>query len=224
MSVDEEMTSVKAPWRRLRSSWRARRSSDLSKALLGQMRAAAEGAVLARDMVDKKISPSQARERIADVEHSGDEMRGQLVDRLSKTLVSPLDREDLFRLSRSVDDVLDTIRDFVREADLYQIEKRKTYRPLVDAVVVAIESLEDAVASVWSKPQRVPMKALDAKKAARAVNRAYQDQFAKIVDGNGEMSPQALKHRELIKRLDWVGIRINEAADVLTDGALKRGY
>ncbi|WP_129667306.1 DUF47 domain-containing protein [Phytoactinopolyspora endophytica] len=222
MNIDEEMTTVKAPWRRLKSSWRSRRSPELSKALTGQVHAARDGAVLARDMVEKKITPAQARERIAEIEHGGDEMRGQLVDRLSKTLVAPLDREDLFRLSRSVDDVLDTIRDFVREADLYQIEKRKTYRPLVDAVVVAIESLEEAVAAVWSKPQRVPLKALDAKKAARSVNRAYQDEFAKIVDG--EMSPQALKHRELIKRLDWVGIRINEAADVLTDGALKRGY
>jgi uncharacterized protein Yka (UPF0111/DUF47 family) len=222
MKTKEEMTTVKSPWRRWRSSWRTGGDSELSKALTGQVHAALDGAALAQAMVNKKISPAVAREQIADVEHRGDEMRAELVERLSKTLVSPLDREDLFRLSRSIDDVLDTIRDFVREADLYQIENRKTYRPFVDAVVAAIESLEEAVEALWHKPQRVPMKALDAKKAARAVNRAYQDEFAKIV--GGELSPHALKHRELIKRLDWVGVRINDAADVLTDGALKRGY
>ncbi len=213
---------MKAPWRRLRSSWRARGDSHLSGALTGQVHAALEGAALAQAMVNKKVNPADARSQIAEIEHRGDEQRAELVERLSQTLVAPLDREDLFRLSRSIDDVLDTIRDFVREADLYQIEKRKTYRPFLDDVVGAIESLDEAVDALWSKPHRVPLKALEAKKAARGISRGYQDEFAKIIDGT--VSPQALKHRELIKRLDMVGMRINDAADVLTDGALKRGY
>lgn len=221
MDVDEELP-VKTPWRRLRRSWRARRSSDLSRALTGQIRAARDGAALAAAMVGKEITPAQAREQIADIEHRGDEMRGQLVERLARTLVAPLDREDLFRLSRSIDDVLDTIRDFVRESDLYQIEKRRSYRQLLDSVVAAVDALGEAVEALWNKPERVPAKALEAKKSARGINREYQEEFAKIV--GGEMSPDALKRRELIKRLDWVGVRINEAADVLTDGALKRGY
>lgn len=222
MTVDEGMTAVKAPWRRLRSSWRARGDSGLSSALQGQVRAARDGAAVARDMVHKKVSPAQARSDIAEIEHRGDERRAELVDRLAHTLVAPLDREDLFRLSRSIDDILDTLRDFVREADLYQIEKRKAYRPFTDGVVAAVEALEEAVDALWVKPQRVPLKALEAKKAARLISREYQEQFAKIIDGS--ISPQALKHRELIKRLDLVGVRISETADVLTDGALKRGY
>ncbi|AYY12497.1 DUF47 family protein [Actinobacteria bacterium YIM 96077] len=222
MTISEEMTPVKTPWRRLKKSWRKRRDSGLSRALKGQIGAARDGAALARAMVMKTVTPAEARTQIAEIEHRGDEMRGELVDRLSRTLVAPLDREDLFRLSRSVDDILDTIRDFVREADLYQIEKRKTYRPFVDGVVAAVESLGEAVDALWSKPQRVPHTALEAKKAARMISREYQSEIAKIVDG--AVSSQSLKHRELISRLDMVGIRINEAADVLTDGALKRGY
>lgn len=209
--------------RRLRAPWRsARRGPDLSKAMTGQVRAARDGAVLARDMVNKKVTPAQARAQIAEIEHRGDEMRAALVERLGRTLVAPLDREDLFRLSRSVDDILDTTRDFVREADMYQIEKRKTYRPFVDRIVVAVDSLDEAVGALWTEPKAVPMKALQAKKAARTVGRAYQSEFAKIIEGT--VSAQALKHRELLRRLELVGTRISEAADVLTDGALKRGF
>ncbi len=210
---------------RLRPRWPRRfrgGRQHMSEALSGQVHAARDGAALARAMVNKKVSPAQARERIADIEHRGDEMRAVLVDRLSRTLVAPLDREDLFRLSRSIDDVLDTIREFLREADLYQIQRRKTYRPFLDHVVAAVDSLDEAVGTLWSAPHDVPLKALDAKKAARSISREYQQEFARIVDG--DMSPDALKHRELIKRLDGVGARISEAADVLTDGALKRGY
>jgi uncharacterized protein len=131
---------MKAPWRRLKSSWRARGDSNLSAALTGQVRAARDGAALTKAMVSKKIDPAEARAQIAEIEHRGDEQRAELVEQLSRTLVAPLDREDLFRLSRSIDDILDTIRDFVREADLYQIEKRRTYRPFLDSVVAAIEA------------------------------------------------------------------------------------
>lgn len=211
-----------APLRRLRSSGRTRGGSDLSVALAGQVRAARDGAALAQAMVNKRVTPAEARARIADIEHRGDELRGEMVDRLARTLVAPLDREDLFRLSRSIDDILDTTRDFVREADLYQIQRRKSYRPILAAAVAAIEYLGVAVESLWSKPQRVPLQALEAKKAASLIGREYQEEIARIVDGT--LTTQWLKQRELIGRLDLVGRRIKEAADVLTDGALKRGY
>lgn len=222
MTAAERTTAMTMPWTRLRRSWRTRRASGLSESLAGQVQAALDGAALADAMVNKTIDPAEARRRIAEVEHRGDEWRAELVERLSKTLVAPLDREDLFRLSRSIDDILDTIRDFVREAHLYRIQGRDTYRPFVAAVVTAIESLAEAIDVLWSDPARVPLMALDVKKMARSVNREYQEEFAKIVDR--AMTPQTLKHRELIKRLDWVGVRIGDAADVLTDGALKRGY
>lgn len=213
---------MKTLWRRLASSFSTASNTELYTALHGQVRAARDGAALALAMVDKQVSPSEARAKIAEIERQGDELRRDLVERLSKTLVAPLDREDLFRLSRAIDDVLDTIRDFIRESDLYEIRNRKTYRPFVSNVASAIESLDSAVEALWHEPQSVPLKALDTKKAARAINREYQDEFAKLVGDN--FSPNVLKHRELIKRLDWVGVRISDAADVLTDGALKRGY
>src|SRR5699024_8779550 len=122
-----------------------------------------------------------------------------------------------------IDNVLDTLQDFVREADLYRIENRQTYRPLVTSAVTALTLLEEAVDTLWVDPVDVPRRALAARKAARAVSRQYRNEFARtVVDASRAVD--SLKHRELIKRLDWVGIRISEAADALTDGALKRGY
>lgn len=187
--------------------------------MAGQVRAAIEGAGIAKSMIEG-MSPALARQQIAEVERAGDSRRSELVVGLSRTLITPLDREDLFRLSRSIDDALDTLRDFVREADLYGLDDRRRYLLLVEATIDALSHLEQAVATLWTAPAEVPERALAAKKAARQVTRAYREEFARtVMAGTG-----TLKHRELIKRLDWVGIRISEAADVLTDGALKRGY
>ncbi|WP_170163235.1 DUF47 domain-containing protein [Bogoriella caseilytica] len=196
-----------------------RGTAALRVAVLGQVRATIEGAAVARRMIEGE-SPAVARREIGEVERRGDRRRSDLVSGLSTTLVTPLDREDLFRISRSIDDALDTLQDFVREADLYGFEDRKRYLPLLVAADEALVQLETAVATLWIKPAEVPMRSIEVKKAARRVTRAYREEFARtVVAGTG-----SLKHRELIKRLDWVGIRISEAADALSDGALKRGY
>lgn len=197
-------------------------SDALRRSMLGQIRAAHDGAEIAQRMLDG-LPTDQARKEIGAVEKEGDEERAALVTGLAATLVTPLDREDLFRLSRAIDNVLDTLQDFVRESDLYRIENRETYRPLIASTITALTLLEEAVDTLWINPADVPRRALAVRKAARAVSRQYRNEFARtVVDASDSLD--SLKHRELIKRLDWVGIRISEAADALTDGALKRGY
>lgn len=216
---------TRTPGANTRRTLRRRRvggSDALRRAMLGQIRAAHEGADIARQMLEGTPTET-ARKEIAEVERGGDEERAALVTGLASTLVTPLDREDLFRVSRAIDEVLDTLQDFVREADLYRIENRDTYRPLVSKAATALELLEEAVDTLWTDPRDVPTRSLAVRKAARAVSRQYRTEFARtVVDASDSLD--TLKHRELIKRLDWVGIRIREAADALTDGALKRGY
>lgn len=173
-------------------------------------------------MVRKEVSTTEARRRIAEFEQRGDRMRAAVVARLSKALVTPLDREDLFRVSRLIDDVLDALREFVREADLYEIEHRRSFSPMLDCVVRAVAHLDVAVRGLWEDPSEVPALALRAKKEANQIARAYQVQFARILEG--PVSAGSLKRRELLRRLDMVGAHIHEAADALTEGVLKRGH
>ena len=58
--------------------------------------------------------------RIKDVEHQGDEITHEIVRRLNKTFITPLDREDIHDLTTALDDILDEI-DAV--ADLFLIYK-----------------------------------------------------------------------------------------------------
>ena len=97
-------------------------SAPLTAILERQLEETMLACKLARAVAEGSAVPSEAHERMAEIEHGGDVLRGELVTKLAGVLVSPIDREDLFRLSRSIDDVLDNLRDFVREWDLYQIE------------------------------------------------------------------------------------------------------
>ncbi|MEO3806501.1 DUF47 family protein [Nonomuraea sp. B1E8] len=206
--------------RRIRDLMTGRMDSALTEALLGQLEATKEGAWLAMAMIGGEVGRTGAHEQMRAIEHLGDEERARLVDELKTALVTPIDREDLFRLSRSIDDVLDSLRDFVRESHLYRVPDQIRFTPLLDQVIVGIDALENAVRDLASRPSAVVQDALEAKKAGGAIRRMYQYEISRIF--SGELTADAMKQRELVRRLEIVGVSIGDAADAIADGAMKR--
>ncbi|MEU7002434.1 DUF47 family protein [Nonomuraea sp. NPDC046570] len=206
--------------RRVRDLLTGRMDSALTEALVGQLEATKEGAWLAMAMISGEVGRTGAHEQMRAIEHLGDDERARLVDELKNALVTPIDREDLFRLSRSIDDVLDSLRDFVRESHLYRVADQIRFAPMLDQVVNGIEALENAVRDLASRPSAVVHDALEAKKAGGAIRRMYQYEISRIF--SGELNSEVMKERELVRRLEIVGMAIGDAADAIADGAMKR--
>src|SRR3982074_2212939 len=61
-------------------------------------------------------------EEIKEIEREGDSKRRILIDELARTYATPFDREDLFALSRAVDDILDAANETAVELAIYKIE------------------------------------------------------------------------------------------------------
>ncbi|MEU9830228.1 DUF47 family protein [Streptosporangium sp. NPDC048047] len=206
--------------RRIRDLLTGRMDSMLADALIGQLEATKKGAWLALSMIGGEVGRTGAHERMRAIEHLGDEERRRLVEELTDALVTPIDREDLYRLSRSIDDVLDSLRDFVRESHLYRVPDQIRFSPLLDQVIVGIEALENAVTGLSARPSAVIENALEAKKAGGAIRRMYQYEISRIF--SGKLTAEAMKERELVRRLEIVGVAIGDAADAIADGAMKR--
>ncbi|GAA3227196.1 DUF47 domain-containing protein [Nonomuraea helvata] len=206
--------------RRIRDLLTGRMDSALTEALLGQLKATKEGAWLAMAMIGGEVGRTGAHEQMRAIEHLGDEERARLIEELKTAVVTPIDREDLFRLSRAIDDVLDSLRDFVRESHLYRVPDQIRFTPLLDQVIVGIEALESSVRDLASRPSAVVRDALEAKKAGGAIRRMYQYEISRIF--SGELTADAMKERELVRRLEIVGVAIGNAADAIADGAMKR--
>lgn len=196
-----------------------RTDQDVVNALVGQLHTVREGAELASSMVTG-LARATARIRMEQLEHEGDQARARLVEVLSQSLATPIDREDLFRVSRSIDDVLDSLRDFVRESDLYHVSDQTRFAPILTVVAEGIDSLEKAVRALPAHPASLTDNALEAKRAGTAIGRLYQYGIADLF--SAEMSAELMKTRELLRRLEIVGSHIATAADALADGSIKR--
>jgi predicted phosphate transport protein (TIGR00153 family) len=208
--------------RNLASELSGRSGRQFADLLGAQVAATLEGAELVRSGTTKRHAPSagDVRDEMSEVEHRGDRARGKLIEQLSRSMVTPIDREDLFRVSRSVDDVLDNLRDFAREVDLYDVADRRFAKPILKALIEGIEALAVAVEALAGSPYEITEATLSARKSAGLVRRLYQEALGTLFASEPDV--ETLKQYELLRRLDIVGLSLGEAADALADGAVKR--
>ena len=181
-----------------------RRQQLFAALLVEQLDAAIEAARLVDDVVRGRSALPEARVAMTRVEHEGDDKRAELISELSRCLTTPIDREDIFRLSRSVDDVLDNLRDFLREAELFEPVDLEPFRRVLPPILDALTCLRTASAALVKLSSEISLQTLAARKASNAI------------------AAEVLKQRELVRRLDVVGLRIAEAANALADGYIKR--
>ncbi len=198
-----------------------RSMADLPAHVVRQIDATLEAAGLIEGVADSSIDLEVATELMQSVEHAGDDARADLIVALSSAFSTPIDREDLFRLSRSTDDVLDNLRDFLREVRLFGPDDLAPCRPLLSPVSEGLRCLRDGVASIARDGAEVAPSTLATRKAGTAIRRGYEEALANLF--TMPVTSETLKQRELLRRLDVVGLRLTEAADALADGWLKRG-
>ncbi len=195
--------------------------AELAGHVVRQIDATLEAVALAEGVVEAEVALDEAIETMRGIEHVGDSARATLVAALSRSFSTPIDREDLFRLSRSTDDVLDNLRDFLNEVRLFMPCDLMPCRPLLPPVHDGLRHLREGVLSMGGDGSTVDQSTLATRKAGTAIRRSYEERLAKLFVE--PISSETLKQRELLRRLDVVGLRLTEAADALADGWLKRG-
>jgi len=73
------------------------------------------------DLFDNYENVEAKAEELKELEHRGDVITHEIVARLHRTFVTPIDREDITLLAQSLDDVMDFIEAAGRTAYLYNI-------------------------------------------------------------------------------------------------------
>jgi predicted phosphate transport protein (TIGR00153 family) len=103
--------------------------------------------VLQQLCADYKNAPAAAA-RIHDYEQKGDDISHQIYDELNRVFVTPLDREDIIALTRSLDDVTDLIH---ASADAMAVYNVKESTPAASALAGTIVDATKIVAQAMPK-------------------------------------------------------------------------
>lgn len=169
-------------------------------------------------------NPDQSlAEQLTIKEKEADEARRILIDELNRTFITPFDREDIFALSRAIDDVIDYAYSTMSEIVIFKI-KPTDYMLQISAhlrdvtfeILKAVECLQDHPGVAGEHAQR-------AKKIENKVEKLYRealaDMFKDVADVKGVI--KVMKLREVYRHLSNAADRGDEAANVLADIVVK---
>jgi uncharacterized protein Yka (UPF0111/DUF47 family) len=163
-------------------------------------------------------------EQLSLKESEADEVRRILIDELNSTFVTPFDREDIFALSRSIDDVLDYAYTTVNEMVILEVVPT----PFMQRIA---SLLKDATYEIYLAVQRLPKHpavAIDHAQRAKAlenrVEAVYREAIADLFNSadNIEHVVEMLKKREVYRHLSNAADRGDEAANVISDIVVKK--
>jgi uncharacterized protein len=169
-------------------------------------------------MLEEMLAPDKPiwdkADQIKEVEHKCDFLTHEIIQRLHRTFVTPLDREDIHDLARSLDDVMDAIDDSAAVVRLYSIERvRPDARELVriikastDEMVKALRALErrDGVAEPAVEINRLENEADRVHYAA--VRRLFEEERDPIV---------IMKWKEILDFLEEATDRCEDVANAV---------
>src|SRR4026208_27382 len=105
------------------------------------------GARTLKQMVASNPPDMAKADVIKDIEHACDGRTRSIIDRLNRTFVTPLDREDIHALAISLDDVMDAIDAAAAVVRLYKITTvRPGARRLTEIICDSTDRLAEALA------------------------------------------------------------------------------
>jgi hypothetical protein len=108
-----------------------------------------EGARLLVDLLEHYQDVDRKTRRIRDIEQTGVEINHGIVRVLSRTFITPIDREDINELAEALDHLLDRIEECARRMRLYKVKRApKLAQQMGRIVLEQVEQIAAAVASL----------------------------------------------------------------------------
>jgi predicted phosphate transport protein (TIGR00153 family) len=156
---------------------------------------------------------------VRNIEHEADELRRILIQELDQTFVTPMDREDIYNLSRAIDDVVDYANTTVDEMEVYEVKGDEHIKEMVNILRKAARELNDAVKILKDYPKIALEHAVKAKSYENQMEKAYHLALADLFKGTDTV--YMLKMREIYRHLSNAADRSDEAANIISSIVMK---
>src|SRR4029079_2235951 len=180
--------------------------------------AMAEQILRGAELLDAMMVPDKPvwdkADEIKEVEHKCDFLTHEIIQRLNRTFVTPLDREDIHALARSLDDVMDSIDAAATLVRLYRLDPvRCGARELAQIITASTDQVRLALDAL-EKHKGILGHAVEINRLENEADRTHQQAVSQLFDD--EHDPlMVMKWKEALDFLEDATDRCEDVANVL---------
>ncbi len=161
-----------------------------------------------------------ASERLCELEHQADDFRRFIIDDLNQTFITPIDRKDIYSLSRSIDDIIDISKAIIEEIEVFEVIPNQYMRMISTTLKHATSKLYDSIGHLKDRPNLSQEAAIRSNLLLNNMEHLYFEAIKDLAE-SGRDIPELFKLREVFHRLLDLSRAINSANNILLDIIIK---
>ena len=200
------------------------RSDD--KAIINVLEEQAENLLRATstlvELMTKYDNVAEYLSKITDMEHEGDEIAHKLFNIIDQTFVTPIDREDISKLTSSMDEILDYTQGAADRFVLFKIKKPTLYMSEIAKVLLsASQEVYNAILQIRNLKGTRDLvgHCNNISKYEHQGDTIYRNAIAELFETNDPI--EIIKLKEIYETLEGALDRCADVADVIEDIRLK---
>jgi len=114
-----------------------------------------EGAKIFKEIMENFDNLDEKIKRLSEIEKKGDGHTHRMVDALNRSFITPIDRDDIYRLNSNLDDILDYIEACAVRLQLFKIQRTNAgMKRFASLIYQAVEDINRAL-SEFPKTQKI---------------------------------------------------------------------
>ena len=160
-------------------------------------------------------------EQIKRLEHECDQFTHEVVNRLDRTFITPIDREDIYRLAADLDDVIDVIDGVARRTQIFRVGAAPEGVGRLCAVITkVVATLEHGVEQLRKRDGSVMKAAIEAKQLEEEADVIYHEELGKLFERETN-AIELIKWKEIYDNLERCVDQAEDVANVLESISIK---
>jgi predicted phosphate transport protein (TIGR00153 family) len=176
-----------------------------------------DGARLLQTLLDDYQNVEEQVAQITEVEHRGDFIVHEVTSLLPRTLITPIDGDEIQRLVSAVDDALDAVQAVAQRLFIYQVtDIRKPARRLAHLIYESAQQLDLAMKGMRDKKQyqQVRERIVEINTLENNGDRVLYDGLTALVAHREDIF-DFIRWKEIYELLEATTDRIEDAGDVI---------
>ena len=179
-----------------------------------------EGANGLRDLVTNYTDIEAKARKIKDIEHEADLITHEVMDKLNKSFITPLDREDIRELAQYLDDVIDDIENCANRFVLYGVQKPTPESiEMVNIICNATEQIRQAIDTL-ENIKSIHVFLVEINRLENMADHLSRQMIGKLFQEEQDLR-EVLRWKDIYEQLERVADRCEDVADVIEDIVVK---
>lgn len=166
------------------------------------------------EMMDKQDNFAEYSHKIHFIENRCDDLTHQVISDLNDTFITPIDREDIFALVNSMDDIVDTIDTIASRMSMYKLKSKLQFGPqLTDILLIQTDVLFDVVKNLQN-PKQTTEKIVQVKTLETEGDIVFKDALLDLFENEKDVV-ELIKKKEILEIIERAVDKCQNAATVI---------